>query len=131
MSPLQTLESSEVMAACRDALRQLPPKSARVYTVVRQEGLSLGDAAIELGISADAVGSHLRRAECAIRAELLALGLMPIGTLAPIGMLLDAQAQAPMVRKRRARATRRAERAEELRRQRDGCCENVQRHQER
>jgi RNA polymerase sigma factor (sigma-70 family) len=130
MDPLQTLENNEVMAACRDALRQLSPTSARVYTVVRRDGLSRSEAAAELGISVDAVGSHLRRAECAIRAELLALDLMPNGTLAPIGMLLDAQAQVPAVRKRRAQATRRAERAAELRRQTEKCVAELPRRAE-
>jgi hypothetical protein len=83
-----------------------------------------------LGISVDAVGSHLRRAECAIRAELVALDLMPNGTLAPIRMLLDAQAQVPAVRKRRAQTRRRAERASELWRQRNEGSAAVQRDRE-
>jgi uncharacterized coiled-coil DUF342 family protein len=55
---------------------------------------------------------------------------MPEGTRAHKEVLLKAQSDVPAVLKRRARATRRAERAEELRRQRDGCNADVQRLRE-
>jgi hypothetical protein len=77
-----------------------------VYSKVRDDGLSPSEVAEELELTAHSVRVHLRRAERAIRAELVALDLMPEGTEAPRRMLLDV----PAVRRRRAHAKRRTER---------------------
>jgi RNA polymerase sigma factor (sigma-70 family) len=115
VSPLQTLENEEVMAACSAALRRLPRAPELVYTIIRRDGVSPAEAAVRLGISPHAVRAHLRRAERAIRAELLALGLMPEGTQARTDVLLKAKADVPTVLKRRAQGGRRVERANERR----------------
>ncbi len=117
LSPLEELEAAEVMAACREALAHVRPAAAAVYVAVRDQGMSTSEAAEALALSANAVRAHLRRAELAIRAELLALGLMPEGTRASEGLLLAAWGHVPAVLRRRAQEARRREEreAQELR----------------
>ena len=68
--PERVLESKETRRQVRQALAQLPPKPAAVL-VLRYSGLSYAEVAQALGVGVGQVGTLLRRAEAALRKEVI------------------------------------------------------------
>jgi len=70
IDPQKLLEVSEDRRALRQALARLAPKPAAVL-VLRASGLSYGEVAQALGVGIGQVGTLLRRAEAALRKEVV------------------------------------------------------------
>jgi RNA polymerase sigma factor (sigma-70 family) len=102
MLPSVQQEERDVLAAVHEVRAHMSIRCYVVYVGIRELMMTIKEAAEKFDMSERAVASHLRRAERAIRAELLACGLMPEGTTATRRMLRDAQARVPAVRARRA-----------------------------
>jgi RNA polymerase sigma-70 factor (ECF subfamily) len=70
LDPQRHLEQEESRRQVRAALRRLPTKPASVL-VLRYSGLSYAEVAAALGVRIGQVGTLLRRAEAALRKEVL------------------------------------------------------------
>jgi RNA polymerase sigma factor (sigma-70 family) len=70
MDPQHMLEVSEDRRRVRDALARLAPKPATVL-VLRASGLSYAEVAQALGVGIGQIGTLLRRAEAALRKEVI------------------------------------------------------------
>lgn len=103
MLPSVDQEQRDVAEAVRDALMHMNVRCLIVYNAIRDQMMSIEDTAAAFGMSRNSVVARLRRADCAIRAELLACGLLPEGTRATPRMLANAHALVPAVLVRRAR----------------------------
>ena len=68
--PERVLESQETRRQVREALARLPRKPAAVLTL-RYSGLSYAEVADALGVGVGQVGTLLRRAEAALRKEVI------------------------------------------------------------
>jgi RNA polymerase sigma-70 factor (ECF subfamily) len=68
--PQEALEASEQRREVRTAMSRLPKKSATVLAL-RYGGLSYGEVATALGVNVGQVGTLLRRAEAALRKEMI------------------------------------------------------------
>ena len=64
---------AEERALVRDALARIPAKSASVLAL-RYSGLSYAEVAAAIGVNADQIGTLLRRAEDALRKEVMRHG---------------------------------------------------------
>jgi RNA polymerase sigma-70 factor (ECF subfamily) len=70
VDPQRELESSEDRRMLREALGRLAPKPAAVL-VLRASGLSYAEVAQALGVGTGQIGTLLRRAEAALRKEVI------------------------------------------------------------
>jgi RNA polymerase sigma-70 factor (ECF subfamily) len=70
MDPQQMLEVNEDRRSVRQALARLAPKPATVL-VLRASGLSYAEVAQALGVGIGQIGTLLRRAEAALRKEVI------------------------------------------------------------
>ena len=70
LDPQRAVEQEEQRREIRMALARLPVKSATILAL-RYSGLSYGEVAASLGIGIGQVGTLLRRAEAALRKELM------------------------------------------------------------
>jgi RNA polymerase sigma factor (sigma-70 family) len=70
VDPQQVAEANEDRRRVRAALAKLPPKPAAVL-VLRASGLSYAEVAQALGIGTAQIGTLLRRAEAALRKEVI------------------------------------------------------------
>ena len=68
--PERVVESQETRRQVREALARLPRKPAAVLTL-RYSGLSYAEVADALGVGVGQVGTLLRRAEAALRKEVI------------------------------------------------------------
>lgn len=62
------LEEKELNEFLHQAIKQLPPQQQKVYTLIKQNGLTKQEAADQLGISVHTTKSHFDAAVRAIRA---------------------------------------------------------------
>ena len=69
-NPERVVESKETRREVREALARLPRKPAAVLTL-RYSGLSYAEVAEALGVGVGQVGTLLRRAEAALRKEVI------------------------------------------------------------
>ena len=68
--PADAVESAERRQELRHALARLPEKSASVL-ILRYSGLSYAEIAVALGVSTGQIGTLLRRAEAALKKEMI------------------------------------------------------------
>ena len=69
-SPEAHAQASELMAVIDDVIRRLPENQRAAYVLLKEEGLSVGDAAAVLGATAMAVKLRAHRAYEALRAAI-------------------------------------------------------------
>lgn len=74
-SPEDLARAKQLMTVVDRVLRELPESQRAAYVLIREEGLSVADAAAVLGGTATAVKLRAFRAYEAIRAALLAAGI--------------------------------------------------------
>jgi RNA polymerase sigma factor (sigma-70 family) len=67
MSPELAMEAQELTELHQQALATIPEVCRRAYVMVREEGATYEEAAARLGVSRDAVASHVVRAQRRLR----------------------------------------------------------------
>ncbi|MEP1064774.1 MAG: RNA polymerase sigma-70 factor [Cyclobacteriaceae bacterium] len=67
--PEQVMLEQELVGTINDAINRLPDKCQIVYKLVRQEGKSVKEVAVEMGVSEGAIKNHITKAVSKIREE--------------------------------------------------------------
>ncbi|MET7000435.1 RNA polymerase sigma factor [Chitinophaga defluvii] len=68
--PAQQLDMKEMSQLIREAVEKLSPRQQQVYRMSREQGITLQQIALQLGISYDTVREHMNNALKSIRAYL-------------------------------------------------------------